>query len=53
MGETFLLENHKGQRPIERPRQQVPILVATDRSGSTISYCLPVLNTANLKRVLR
>ena len=65
--ETFLLESYKGQRPIERPRpppwqrqgqpawppaQQVPILVATDRSGSTMGYHLAAVNAANLKRVL-
>ena len=56
--ETYVLESHKGQRTLDRkPRkrggkagkrglscEQVPVLVAADRNGTTFSTVLPVVN---------
>ena len=64
--ETFVLESRKGQRKLERKprrrggkarkrglsREQVPILVAADRGGETLSHTLPALNADNVKAVL-
>ena len=33
-------------------REQVPILVAADRAGATLSHTLPALNADNMKQVL-
>ncbi len=64
--ETFVLESHKGQRKLDcKPRrrggkarkrglsrEQVPVLVAADRGGETLSHTLPALNADNGKAVL-
>ncbi len=64
--ETFVLESRKGERKLERKprrrrgkarkrglsREQVPILVAADRAGATLSRTLPALNADNVKEVL-
>ena len=64
--ETFVLESHKGQRKLDRKprrrggkarkrglsREQVPVLVAADRGGETLSHTLPALNADNVKAVL-
>ena len=64
--ETFVLESHKGQRKLERKprrrggkakkrglsREQVPVLIAADRGGETLSHTLPALNADNVKAVL-
>ena len=56
--ETFVLESRKGERKLDRKprrrggkarkrglsREQVPILVAADRAGATLSHTLPALN---------
>ena len=53
--ETFVLESRKGERKLDRKprrrggkarkrglsREQVPILVAADRAGETLSHTLP------------
>lgn len=64
--ETFVLESRKGQRKLDRKprrrggkarkrglsREQVPVLVAADRGGETLSHTLPALNADNVKAVL-
>ena len=64
--ETFVLESRKGERKLERKprrrggkakkrglsREQVPILVAADRGGATLSHTLPALNADSVKDVL-
>lgn len=64
--ETFLLESHKGSRDLGRlPRhrggraskrgrspEQVPILVATDRSGTTVSQVIPNVSAEALSASL-
>ena len=64
--ETFVLESREGARKLERKprrrggktrkrglsREQVPILVAADRGGVTLSHTLPVLNADKVKEVL-
>ena len=64
--ETFVLESRKGQRKLDRKprrrggkakkrglsREQVPVLVAADRAGATLSHTLPALNADNVKEVL-
>ena len=64
--ETFVLSSRKGERNLGRkPRkrggkaskrglshEQVPILVAVDRTGVTISAVLPSVSAANLQAVL-
>ena len=64
--ETFVLESRKGERRLDRKprrrggkarkrglsREQVPILVAADRGGETLSHTLPVLNANSVKEVL-
>ena len=64
--ETFVLESRKGERKLNRKprkrggkaqkpglsREQVPILVAADRGGETLSHTLPVLNADSVKEVL-
>ena len=56
--ETFVLESRKGERKLDRKprrrggkarkrglsREQVPVLVAADRAGATLSHTLPALN---------
>ena len=56
--ETFVLESRKGERKLDRKprrrggkarkrglsREQVPVLVAADRTGETLSCTLPILN---------
>ena len=64
--ETFVLESRKGERKLDRKprrrggkarkrglsREQVPILVAADRAGATLSHTLPALNADSVKEVL-
>ena len=60
--ETFVLESRKGERKPRRrggkarkrglSREQVPILVAADRGGATLSHTLPALNADSVKDVL-
>ena len=64
--ETFVLESRKGERKLDRKprrrggkakkrglsREQVPVLVAADRAGATLSHTLPALNADNVKAVL-
>jgi transposase-like protein len=64
--ETFVLASRKGERDLGRkPRkrggkaqkrglshEQVPVLVAADRSGATLSAVLPAVNAAALQEVL-
>ena len=64
--ETFVLESRKGERKLDRKprrrggkarkrglsREQVPILVAADRAGETLSHTLPALNAKSVKEVL-
>ena len=64
--ETFVLESRKGQRKLDRKprrrggkarkrglsREQVPIPVAADRGGETLSHTLPALNADSVKEVL-
>ena len=64
--ETFVLESRKGERKLGRKprrrggkarkrglsREQVPILVAADRGGETLSHTLPALNADSVKEVL-
>ncbi len=64
--ETFVLESRKGERTLGRKprrrggkakkrglsREQVPILVAADRAGATLSHSLPALNADSVKDVL-
>lgn len=64
--ETYVLESRKGARSLDRKarrrggradkrglsREQVPVLVAADRSGATISTVLPVVNADTLKEAI-
>ena len=64
--ETYVLESHKGSRTLDRKarrrggkagkrglsHEQVPVLVAVDRSGTTVSEVLPVVNADTLQAVL-
>ena len=64
--ETFVLESRKGERKLDRKprrrggkarkrglsREQVPILVAADHSGETLSHTLHALNAKSVKEVL-
>ena len=64
--ETFVLESRKGERKLDRKprrrggkarkrglsREQVPIPVAADRVGATLSDTLPALNADSVKGVL-
>ncbi len=57
--ETFVLESRKGERKLDRKprrrglsREQVPILVAADHGGETLSHILPALNAKSVKEVL-
>ena len=64
--ETFVLESRKGERKLNRKprkrggkaqkpglsREQVPILVAADRGGETLSHTLPALDADSVKEVL-
>ncbi len=64
--ETFVLESRKGERNLNRrprrrggkarkrglSREQVPILVAADRGGATLSRTLPKLDADSVKRAL-
>jgi len=64
--ETFVLSSRKGERNLDRkPRkrggkaskrglshEQVPILVAVDRTGVTVSAVLPSVSAANLQAAL-
>ena len=64
--ETFVLESRKGERKLDRKprrrggkarkrglsREQVPVLVAADRAGATLSQTLPALNAKSVKEAL-
>jgi transposase-like protein len=64
--ETFILDSRKGERHLERParkrggkaakrglsREQVPVLVAADRSGTTLSAVLPGVSAQTIQAVL-
>ena len=64
--ETFFLFSRKGERHLDRParhrggkatkrglsKAQVPVLVAADRTGATVSAVLPELSSAAIKPVL-
>ena len=64
--ETFFLESQKGSRNLERKArkrggkaskpslssEQVPVLVAVDRSGTTASTVLPAVNSEALKSAI-
>ena len=57
--ETFVLESRTGERKLNRKarkrglsREQVPILVAADRAGATLSHTLPALNADSVKEAL-
>ncbi len=64
--ETFVREGRKGQRDLVRypcrhggtakkrglSSEQVPILVATDRTGSTLCRKMPALNAKEMKAIL-
>jgi len=65
--ETFFLSSRKGERNLDRKarkrggkaskrglsEEQVPVLVAADRSGTTISAVLPAVTAAHLQAVLQ
>ena len=64
---TFFLSSRKGERKLDckarrrggkaskrgLPHQQVPVLMATDRSGATVSAILPAVTAAHLQVVLQ
>ena len=64
--DAFVLDSHKGARQLDRParkrggkatnrglsRQQVPILVAADRRGTTLSAVLPEVSATAIQAVL-
>ena len=64
--ETYVLESRKGARNLERKArrrggkaskrglsdEQVPVLVAADRSGATVSAVLPAVNAGPLREVI-
>ena len=64
--ETFVLMSRKGERKLDRKArrrggkaskrglsdEQVPVLVAADRSGATVSAVLPAVSAAHLQAVL-
>lgn len=65
--ETFFLFSRKGERQLDRParrrggkagkpglsKELVPVLVAADRSGATLSAVLPEVNSAEIEAVLK
>ena len=65
--ETFVLESRKGERKLDRKprrrggkarkrglsREQVPVLVAADRTGETLSCTLPILNAKSVTEALK
>jgi transposase-like protein len=64
--ETYLLDSRKGDRQLDRPprkrggkaakrglsREQVPILVAADRTGTTVTAVLPAVSAIAIQAVL-
>src|SRR3954451_1448338 len=64
--DTYLLDSRKGDRQLDRParkrggkaakrglsREQVPILVAADRTGSTVTAVLPAVSAIAIQAVL-
>ncbi len=64
--ETYVLKSRKGQRKLGRKArrrggkaskrglsdEQVPVLVAADRSGTTVSAVLPAVNADSLREVI-
>jgi transposase-like protein len=64
--ETYLLDSRKGDRQLDRPprkrggkaakrglsREQVPVLVAADRSGATVTAVLPTVSASAIQAVL-
>lgn len=64
--ETYFLESHKGERGIKSPRkrggkakkrglslEQIPVIVARDRNGQTLSRQLSSVNSNTLSSVLK
>ena len=64
--ETYFLESHKGARDVKSPRkrggkakkrglssEQIPVLVARDRNGQTLSQKLASVNSITLSEVLK
>ena len=65
--ETFVLSSRKGERNLDRKArkrggkaskrgvsdEQIPVLVAADRSGTTVSAVLPTVSAAHLQAVLQ
>jgi transposase-like protein len=65
--ETFILSSRKGERKLDRKarrrggkaskrglsHEQVPVLMAADRSGATVSAILPAVSAAHLQAVLQ
>ncbi len=65
--ETFVLSSRKGERNLDRKArkrggkaskrglsdEQIPVLVAADRSGATVSAVLPTVSAAHLQAVLQ
>jgi transposase-like protein len=64
--ETDVLDSHKGERHLDRParkrggkasqrglsREQIPVLVAADRSGATVSAVRPEVSATTIQAVL-
>src|SRR3954462_132417 len=64
--ETYLLDSRKGDRHLDRPprkrggkaarrglsREQVPVLVAADRTGTTLTAVLPTVSASAIQAVL-
>jgi transposase-like protein len=64
--ETYLLDSRKGDRQLDRPprnrggkaakrglsREQVPVLVAADRTGTTLTAVLPTVSASAIQAVL-
>src|SRR4051812_49524843 len=64
--ETCLLDSRKGDRQLDRPprnrggkaaklglsREQVPVLVAADRTGTTLTAVLPAVSASAIQAVL-
>src|SRR4051794_2854200 len=64
--ETYLLDSRKGDRQLDRPprkrggkaakrglsREQVPVLVAADRTGTTLTAVLPTVSAFAIQAVL-
>ena len=64
--ETYFLESHKGERGLKSPRkrggkakkrglssEQIPVLIARDRNGQTLSRQLSAVNSQTLSEALK